>query len=75
MEHIARFIDPKPILPENRQLFSNKALKAMIVPLLIEQLLQLVVGIAWAMVLDWCLKAVLDVIRFKGGKWRDKQVI
>ena len=34
-----------------------------------------IVGIAWAMVLDWCLKAVLDVIRFRGGKWRDKQVI
>ena len=34
-----------------------------------------IVGIAWAMVLDWCLKALLDVLRFRSGKWRDKRVI
>ncbi|MBQ8973609.1 MAG: MATE family efflux transporter [Clostridia bacterium] len=34
-----------------------------------------IVGIAWAMVLDWCLKAVLDVIRFRGGQWMNKRVI
>ena len=34
-----------------------------------------IIGIAWAMVLDWTLKAVLDIIRFKGGKWKTKKVI
>lgn len=34
-----------------------------------------IVGIAWAMVLDWCLKAVLDVWRFRSGKWKYKKVI
>ena len=34
-----------------------------------------IVGIAWAMVLDWCLKALLDVLRFRSGKWKDKRVI
>ena len=34
-----------------------------------------IVGIAWAMVLDWCLKALLDVLRFSSGKWKDKKVI
>ena len=34
-----------------------------------------IVGIAWAMVLDWCLKALLDVLRFFSGKWKDKRVI
>jgi len=34
-----------------------------------------IVGIAWAMVLDWCLKALLDVLRFRSGKWRNKAVI
>lgn len=34
-----------------------------------------IVGIAWAMVLDWCLKAALDVIRLRSGRWMDKQVI
>ena len=34
-----------------------------------------ILGIAWAMVLDWCLKALLDVLRFKSNKWKNKQVI
>ena len=34
-----------------------------------------IVGIAWAMVLDWCLKALMDVLRFSGGKWREKRLI
>ena len=48
-----RVLDPKPILPMDRQLFSNNALKAMIVPLLIEQLLQLVVGLADTMMVSY----------------------
>jgi len=68
-------LNPKPVLHKNRQIFSNSALKAMIIPLLIEQLLQMIVGIAWAMVLDWCLKALLDVIRFRSGRWKYKQLI
>ena len=46
-------LDPKPALPTDRQIFSNKALKAMIIPLLIEQLLQLVVGIADTMMVSY----------------------
>ena len=34
-----------------------------------------IVGIAWAMVLDWCLKTLLDVLRFRSGKWKDHRVI
>ena len=34
-----------------------------------------IVGIAWAMVLDWCLKALLDALRFRSNKWRNKRVI
>ena len=34
-----------------------------------------VVGIALAMVLDWCIKAALDIGRFRSGKWKDKKVI
>ena len=34
-----------------------------------------IVGIAWAMVLDWCLKAVLDIFRFRSGAWKHKRVI
>jgi len=34
-----------------------------------------VIGIALAMVLDWCIKAALDIWRFRSGKWKNKKVI
>ncbi len=34
-----------------------------------------VIGIALAMGLDWCLKGILDIIRFRNGKWRGHKVI
>lgn len=34
-----------------------------------------VIGIALAMVLDWCIKAVLDIRRFQSGKWKNKCII
>ncbi len=34
-----------------------------------------VIGIALAMVLDWCIRAVIFYFRFRGGKWKEKQVI
>ena len=30
---------------------------------------------ALAMVLDWCIKAALDIWRFRSGKWKNKKVI
>ena len=57
MEHV---LNPKPVLPMDRQLFSNNALKAMIVPLLIEQLLQLVVGIADTMMVSYAGEATVS---------------
>ncbi|MBE5808240.1 MAG: MATE family efflux transporter [Clostridiales bacterium] len=55
-----RVIDPRPVLPAGRQIFSNKKLKAMIVPLLIEQLLQLVVGIADTMMVSYAGEATVS---------------
>ena len=57
---LSRFIDPSPVLPGERQLFSNRALKAMIVPLLIEQLLQLVVGIADTLMVSYAGEATVS---------------
>ena len=34
-----------------------------------------VIGITLAMVLDWCIKAGLDIWRFRSGKWKNRQVI
>ena len=59
MQGIARWIEPKKALPEARQAFSNAALKAMIVPLLIEQVLQMVVGLADTMMVSYAGEAVV----------------
>ena len=34
-----------------------------------------VIGIAWAMVCDWCVRAVLFALRCHQGKWKTMQVI
>ncbi len=43
---ISRFIEPKQILPDERQIFTNKDLKKLIIPLFWEQLLEVFVGVA-----------------------------
>ena len=60
MELFARLIEPKASLPVRRQLFTNRALKAMIIPLLIEQLLQMVVGIADTMMVSYAGEATVS---------------
>ena len=72
---LAKLIEPRKALDPERQSFSNTMLRAMIIPLLIEQLLQMIVGIALAMGLDWCIKAALDIFRWKSGKWTEHKVI
>ena len=52
MNAISHWIDPKPKLPQKKQSFSNGTLKMMIVPLLIEQVLQMVVGLADTMMVS-----------------------
>ncbi|MCR4625330.1 MAG: MATE family efflux transporter, partial [Lachnospiraceae bacterium] len=34
-----------------------------------------VIGITLAMVLDWCIKAAINIWRFKSDKWKNKRVI
>ena len=34
-----------------------------------------VIGIALAMILDWCIKAALDIWRFRSGRWAENKVI
>ncbi|MBR4392840.1 MAG: MATE family efflux transporter [Oscillospiraceae bacterium] len=53
-------IEPKPSLPHERQLFTNAMLKAMIIPLLIEQLLQMVVGIADTLMVSYAGEATVS---------------
>ena len=59
MQGILRWIEPKRALPNDRQIFSNAALKAMIVPLVIEQVLQMAVGLADTMMVSYAGEAVV----------------
>jgi putative MATE family efflux protein len=59
MTVFSALIEPHPALPADRQLFSNGQLRKMIVPLLIEQLLQMVVGLADTMILGYAGEAVV----------------
>ena len=56
---IQTLIDPKPILSRDRQLFSDERLKAMVVLLIIEQLLQMIVGLADTMMVSYAGEAVV----------------
>ena len=60
MRMFERILNPAPLLPEERQLFSNRALRAMIIPLLIEQLLQMVVGIADTLMVSYAGEATVS---------------
>ena len=60
MQVISRLIEPKNTLPKARQIFSNKALWAMIIPLLIEQLLQMIVGIADTLMVSYAGEATVS---------------
>ena len=59
MQGILRWMEPRKTLPKDRQPFSNAALKAMIVPLVIEQVLQMVVGLADTMMVSHAGEAVV----------------
>ncbi len=59
MQGIIRRIWPEQGLPDNRQYFSPEALSAMIVPLVIEQVLQMVVGLADTMMVSYAGEAVV----------------
>ena len=59
LREISRWIEPKKALPESRQAFSNAALRAMVIPLVIEQVLQMVVGLADTMMVSYAGEAVV----------------
>ena len=59
MRFLSRIIEPRRPLAEDRKIFTNTMLKAMIVPLLIEQLLQMIVGLADTMMVSYAGEAVV----------------
>ena len=59
MHFLNHLIEPKQQIADERKIFSNAMLKAMIVPLLIEQLLQMIVGLADTMMVSHAGEAVV----------------
>ena len=59
MSLFQRLIEPKRPLDDQRQIFTNSMLKAMIIPLVVEQLLQMVVGLADTMMVSYAGEAVV----------------
>ncbi len=57
---LAKLIEPRKALDPERQSFSNTMLRAMIIPLLIEQLLQMIVGIADTMMVSYAGEATVS---------------
>lgn len=62
-------------MKDQNALFTNNDQRAMIVPLFLEQLLVMLVGIAIAMVCDWVIRAVIFVWRQRSGKWKEFKVV
>ena len=60
MSFITRILTPKPELSKERQLFDGRALKAMIIPLVIEQMLQMIVGIADTLMVSYAGEATVS---------------
>ena len=56
----ARIIEPKLQIPAERKMFTNHDLKVMMVPLLIEQLLQMVVGMVDTMMVSYAGEATVS---------------
>ena len=59
LSYLLRLTEPKQQIPEEKKVFSNALLKAMIVPLLIEQLLQMIVGLTDTMMVSHAGEAVV----------------
>lgn len=75
----AKITEPYPRRDKGIRPFTNEALKAMIIPLLVEQLLQVVVGIADTLMVSYAgeatVRALMNLARYRQGKWRSLRVI
>ena len=58
--YMFKFIEPKIQLDKKRQIFTNKHLRALIIPLIIEQLLILLVGIADTLMVSYAGEATVS---------------
>ena len=57
---ISRLLEPAVTIPEDRKIFTNTALKAMILPLFFEQLLEVLVGVADTFMVSYAGEAAVS---------------
>lgn len=59
---IDRLIEPRRQIPEERKRFTNQALKALIIPIIVEQFLALLVGIADTLMVSYAGEAAVSAV-------------
>ena len=59
---IGRLIEPHSQIPEERKRFTNQALKALIIPIIVEQFLALLVGIADTLMVSYAGEAAVSAV-------------
>lgn len=57
---LLKWIEPKQVLPKEQQRFSNRELFALILPILVEQLLTMLVGIADTLMVSYAGEAAVS---------------
>lgn len=57
---LLKWVEPKPTLPKERQRFGNRELFALILPILVEQLLTMLVGIADTLMVSYAGEAAVS---------------
>lgn len=59
-DFLLKWVEPKPTLPKERQRFGNRELFALILPILVEQLLTMLVGIADTLMVSYAGEAAVS---------------
>lgn len=59
-DFLLKWVEPKPALPKERQRFGNRELFALILPILVEQLLTMLVGIADTLMVSYAGEAAVS---------------
>ena len=57
---LLKWVEPRQVLPKERQRFENRGLFALILPILVEQLLTMLVGIADTLMVSYAGEAAVS---------------
>lgn len=72
---INRIVEPKQQIREEQKIFSTIVCRVVFSLVFGISMNMGVIGVAFAMCLDWGVRALLFWVRFKNGKWKKFRVI